>query len=113
VEHDLIPEAAIRFADDNGLGDRMYNDLEVGSYLSWHGWPGHRVFQDPRINGYPESFHALLRRDDLTAAEWQALMDRFTVTSALVTYPDLNPRAALFDPARWALVYRAPDGLVL
>jgi tetratricopeptide (TPR) repeat protein len=34
------------------------------------------------------------------------------VTSALVTYPAVNPRAALFDPARWALVYRARDGLV-
>ena len=49
----LIPTAAIAFATDNGLRERMYNDLEVGSYLTWEGWPRHRVFQDPRINGYP------------------------------------------------------------
>src|SRR4029077_4738002 len=36
----------------------------------------------------------------------------FGVKTALLTYPDVNPRAAFFDPERWALVYRAPDGLV-
>ena len=95
VEPGLVPTAAIAFATDNGLRDRMYNDMEVGSYLTWEGWPRHRVFQDPRINGYPPAFHAQLRRDDLSRAEWDALLDGFGVTTALVTYPDENPRAAL------------------
>jgi tetratricopeptide (TPR) repeat protein len=112
AEPDLVPLAAIRFAEQNGLRERMYNDLEVGSYLTWDGWPRYRVFQDPRINGYPPSLHAVLRRTDLSRAEWQALLDGFGVTAALVTYPALNPRAALFDPERWAVVYRARDGLV-
>jgi hypothetical protein len=112
VEADLVPAAAIRFVNENGLRARMYNDLEVGSYLAWEGWPRYRVFQDPRINGYPASMHAVLRRADLTPAEWQAFLDGFGVTTALVSYPTLNPRAALFDPARWGLVYRASDGLV-
>jgi len=108
----LVPLDAIRFVDEHGLGDRMYNDLEVGSYLTWH-WRGlHQLFQDPRINGYPPEFHGILKRDDLSRRQWQALMDRFGVTAALVTYPDLNPRAALFDPARWALVYRDGEALV-
>jgi hypothetical protein len=111
-EPDLVPEAAIRFAERHGLRERMYNDLEVGSYLAWDGWPRYPVFQDPRINSYPEQLHAVLRRADLSRPEWDALMDRFAVTSALITYPSQNPRAALFDPARWALVYRAPDALL-
>ena len=112
IEPALVPTAAIAFATDNGLRDYMYNDMEVGSYLTWEGWPGHRVFQDPRINGYPPAFHAQLRRDDMSPAEWDALLAGFGVTTALLTYPDENPRAAYFDPERWALVYRAADGLV-
>jgi len=112
LEADLVPFPAIGFAEKNGLRERMYSDLEVGSYLTWQGWPRYPVFQDPRINGYPESFHAVLRRADLTRAEWQGFLDGFGVRSALVTYPDVNPRGALFDPERWALVYRANDGLV-
>jgi hypothetical protein len=112
AEPDLVPTAAIRFVNEHGLRARMYNDLEVGSYLAWEGWPRYRVFQDPRINGYPTSMHAVLRRADLSPAEWQSFLDGFGVTSALVSYPSLNPRAPLFTPDRWALVYRAPDGLV-
>jgi thioredoxin-like negative regulator of GroEL len=112
LESDLVPLAAIGFAEKNGLRERMYNDLEVGSYLTWYGWPKYRVFQDPRINGYPEAFHAVLRRSDLSRAEWQNFLDGYAVTSALITYPAVNPRGALFDPALWALVYRGSDGLV-
>ena len=112
LEPDLLPLAAIRFADESGLRERMYNDLEVGSYLTWQGWPRYRVFQDPRINGYPEAFHAILRRDDLSPTDWEAFLARFGVTTALVSYPDLNPRAALFAPERWALVYRDAEALM-
>ena len=112
LEPDLVPLAAVDFVEKHGLRERMYNDLEVGSYLTWRGWPRYRVFQDPRINGYPDAFHAVLRRSDLTRAEWQSLLDGFGVTSALVTFPSVNPRGALFDSGLWALVYRANDGLV-
>jgi hypothetical protein len=112
LDRSLVPWNAIAFVNQNGLRDRMYNDMEVGSYLTWEGWPRHRVFQDPRINGYPPAFHAMLRRDDLSRTEWSALLAGFGVTTALVTYPDVNPRAAFFAPEQWALVYDAPDGLV-
>jgi tetratricopeptide (TPR) repeat protein len=112
LEPGLVPFPAIAFVERHGLDERLYNDLEVGSYLTWRWWPRRRVFQDPRINGYPEAFHALLRRTDLDRRQWQSFLDAHGVTAALVTYPALNPRAALFDPELWALVYRASDGLV-
>jgi hypothetical protein len=112
VEEGLVPEAAIGWLNAHGLRDHLYNDLEVGSYLAWEGWPRHRVFQDPRINAYPEAWHAELRRPDLPRPRWEALLDRFGVEAALVTFPAVNPRAALFDPRRWALVYRSADALV-
>ena len=55
--------------------------------------------------------HASPRRP-VARGEWDALLAGFGVTTALVTYPAENPRAAFFDPDRWALVYRAADGLV-
>ena len=112
LEAGLLPETAIAFVEQRGLRARMYNDLEVGSYLTWQGWPRFRVFQDPRINGYPEPFHSVLRRTDLSREEWQRLLDGFSVDAALLTYPTVNPRGAWFDPEKWALVYRAADGLV-
>jgi hypothetical protein len=112
IEPGLVPMEAIEFTDRHGLRQRMYNDLEVGSYLCWQGWPRHRVFQDPRINGYPDDFHAVLRRADLGRAEWQRLMDAHAVDAAMITYPGVNPRGALFAPAQWALIYRTAEALV-
>ncbi|HEY4184130.1 MAG TPA: tetratricopeptide repeat protein [Polyangia bacterium] len=112
LEPGLVPMATIAWLDAHGLRDRLYNDLEVGSYLAWQGWPSHRVFQDPRINGYPLAWHAWLRRADLTRDAWDAFLARYAVRAALVSFPDLNPRAALFDPARWALVQRSGEALV-
>jgi tetratricopeptide (TPR) repeat protein len=112
LETDLFPEAAIRFVEDHGLADRLYNDMEVGSYLLWR-WRGqHPVFQDPRINGYPAAFHAVLRQADLDRPTWQAFLDRYGVRAALVSYPTQNPRAPRFDPALWALLYRDSHALV-
>jgi len=108
----LVPWNAINFVNREGLRERMYNDMEIGSYLTWDSWPRYRVFQDPRINGYPSDFHARMRRDDLTRAEWDTLLDGFGVKTALLTYPDVNPRAAFFDPDRWALIYRGTDAFV-
>ncbi|MES1164302.1 MAG: hypothetical protein ABUR63_00980, partial [Verrucomicrobiota bacterium] len=116
VEDGLVPVADIQWIDAHGLRERMYNDLEVGSYLAWQGaWPGGagaRVFQDPRINGYPAALHAILRRSDLRPDEWEDLLARFETRSALITFPDVNPRAALFSPERWALVHQTSDALV-
>jgi hypothetical protein len=112
IEAGLVPTAAIDWIDAHGLRDRLYNDLEVGSFLTWRGWPEHRVFQDPRINAYPPDWHAFLRRTDLTSREWDAFLGRFGVRAALLTFPEVNPRAALFDPHGWALVHRAADALV-
>jgi tetratricopeptide (TPR) repeat protein len=112
IEPGLVPFADIAWVNSHGLRDRLYNDLEVGSYLAWEGWPRHRVFQDPRINGYPAAWHARLRRRDLTRAEWQAFLDGHGVTAAVISFPDENPRAALFDPGRWALVHRSRESLV-
>lgn len=112
MEPDLVPHQAIAFTTQHKLRKHMYCDMEVGSYLTFEGWPEYPVFQDPRINSYPEAFHAVLRRSDLTRSEWQAFLDGYGVRSALVTYPDVNPRGAWFDPMLWALVYRARDGLV-
>jgi hypothetical protein len=110
-----LPLAAIAFADANGLRDRMYNDFELGAYLLFEpdGGPArHRVFVDPRLPAYPPELHRLLGRGDLTRAEWQAAMDHYDVTSALLGYAGINPRVAWWDPERWALVWSGGDARV-
>ena len=112
LDESALPLDALRFVDDNGLRDRMYNDFEIGSWLLFEGYPRHRVFVDPRLPSYPPEFHALLGRLDVSRAEWDEAMRRYGVDSALLAYAGLNRRVAWWDPETWALVYRAHDARV-
>jgi hypothetical protein len=107
-----LPLEAIRFAGENGVRDRMYNDFEIGSYLAFEGYPRYRVFIDPRLPAYPVELHRLLGRADLDREEWDRAMQHYGVESALLAYAGLNRRVSWWDPARWALVYRQHDARV-
>ena len=112
LEPDLIPRDAIQFVTAHGLRERMYNDFETGSYLAFEGYPRYRVFVDPRLPAYPPELHRLLGDFDMDRATWDAAMERYGVTSALLAYAGVNRRVAWWDPQRWALVYRAHDARV-
>jgi hypothetical protein len=112
LDEAALPLDALRFVNEHGLRDRMYNDFEIGSYLLFEGYPRYRVFVDPRLPAYPPELHALLGRFDLTRSEWDEAMRRYGVESALLAYAGLNRRVAWWDPEAWALVYRAHDARV-
>lgn len=112
LEPELVPREAIQFVTTRGLRERMYNDFETGSYLAFEGYPRYRVFVDPRLPAYPPELHRLLGNFDLDRATWDAAMQRYGVTSALLAYAGVNRRVAWWDPERWALVYRAHDARV-
>ncbi|HEX7599362.1 MAG TPA: tetratricopeptide repeat protein [Polyangia bacterium] len=109
LDRTSLPMDALRFVDEHGLRERMYNDFETGSFLIWQGYPSHRVFVDPRLPAYPRSFHQLLGRTDITREEWTRHMDDFGVWSALIDYAGINRRVAWWAPEDWALVFRAKD----
>ena len=109
---EAVPLSAIDYVTRNGLRDRMYEDLDVGCYLLWEGWPRWRVFQDARLPAYPDEFHRALDDTPLEPAAFDALLQRYGVDVALLSEPDVNMRAGSFDPEVWALVYRADDALV-
>ena len=70
------------------------------------------MFQDARLPAYPDDFHRALDQTPLDPPAFDALLQRYGVDVALLSEPDVNMRAGSFDPAVWALVYRADDALV-
>jgi tetratricopeptide (TPR) repeat protein len=112
LDESALPIDAIRFVEKHRLRERMYNDFETGAYLLWQGYPRYHVFVDPRLPAYPVRFHGLLGRMDLSREEWSQAMEDLGVESALLDYAGINRRVALWDPERWALVFRAKDSRV-
>jgi tetratricopeptide (TPR) repeat protein len=116
LDASTLPLDAIRFVEEHGLRERMYNDFETGAYLLWQGYPRYRVFVDPRLPAYPAAFHRLLGRTDFHTEfgreEWTRAMAGLDVESALLDYAGINRRVAFWDPETWALVFRAKDSRV-
>ncbi len=109
---DAVPFSAIDFVTREGLRERLYENLDVGCYLLWEGWPRYRVFQDARLPAYPDEFHRALDETSLAPAAFDALLRRYGVDAALISDPDVDMRAGSFDPDEWALVWRSRDALV-
>jgi tetratricopeptide (TPR) repeat protein len=109
---DVVPFDAIEFVSRTGLRRRMFNDLDVGCYLAWQGWPRWSVFEDARLPAYPDELHRALDGTSLAPAAFDALLRRWDVDAALLAEPGINRRAGSFDPDEWALVWRTPSALV-
>lgn len=123
------PELALRFIDDNRLGEgNLYNDVRFGGWVILQGYPERRVFLDDRN----EINEPLLReiweifgRSDVNA--WDDLLDRWKIDTVLLRYhepitvttpdgADLGRRgfsALWFRPQRWAMVYWDDVAMVL
>ncbi len=112
VDTSVMPLRALRFVEDHGLRERMYNDFEFGSYLLFQGYPRYRVFVDPRLPAYPDDMHRLLGSFDMDRATWDEAMTRYGVETALLGDAGINRRVAWWDPESWALVHRANDARV-
>jgi tetratricopeptide (TPR) repeat protein len=112
LDPERVPTDAIGFVTATGLRDRMYEDLDLGCYLLWEGWPRYRVFQDARLPAYPHEFHYALDHTPLDPAAFDALLRRYGVDAALLNDPGINIRSGSFDPEEWALVWRRKDALV-
>jgi tetratricopeptide (TPR) repeat protein len=112
LDENSLPFAAIDYVTHNALRERLYEDLDVGCYLLWEGWPRFHVFQDARLPAYPDAFHRSLDLTPLDPTSFDALLSKYGVDAALLSDPDVNMRAGSFDPEEWALVYRDLDALV-
>jgi len=112
LDEESLPFAAIDYVTHNGLRNRLYEDLDVGCYLLWEGWPRFRVFQDARLPAYPDAFHRALDETPLEPPAFDVLLSKYGVDAALLSTPDVNMRSGSFDPDEWALVYRDSDALV-
>lgn len=104
---DHFPESAIRFALHNGLHQRVVNDVALGGYVHWAGWPQLQVSIDGRMDTVytpeqlrrhigaqqSERLFAALRQED--GADWVLAENEYGLESFSFL---------AHDPA-WALIY--------
>jgi len=93
LDSDLFPVACADWVEEHDPPGYMYNDIDIGGYLTYRLYPERRVFWDNRLLVFEPLFERLLEGEsveDIHHIDW--VID--------VNSEDLNP----YTPDSWALV---------
>jgi hypothetical protein len=106
----LFPEAmfsrnAASFARDQGLSGPLFNSQNIGGWIAWQLYPQARVFQDSRMQAYPQAHFARILEAAGSQEEWDRLVSG--VDWAMLSRPRPNQLsgARRFPQRNWATVY--------
>ncbi len=116
VKSGLFPEQAVRFIEKIKLEGPMYNAYDWGGYLIWRLYPGTKTFIDGRNSS--EKMFLLDRRLREAYDGYQNILDNYRINYILTnsTYFDsgrIFPLVeALFNDARWSLIYQDETALL-
>ncbi len=108
-----FPERAVRFIEQHKLPGEIYHDYNLGGYLCWRAWPGHRVFIDGRALPFgPDLFFLQQRLARLGPEhpEWQRALERWQIHTLLVSTARFGgygalPLKSFCDSKSFQLVY--------
>jgi hypothetical protein len=108
----LSAGAAEYIGRHRGQFTRMFNGEDTGGTLAWLFWPDLKIYIDDRLNGYGEGF---FRENYLPIVElkpeWQAVLDRNGVTSAVMSRA--TRYAALWrESPNWREVYADEQSVI-
>lgn len=102
----FFSEAAMRFARERGLGGNVYVSNNIGGFVTWSLYPQAKVFQDSRLQAYPQDhFRRMLSAwgsdqawaDMVASADW-----------AILSRPRVNELSGTgrFKEPDWAIAFR-------
>lgn len=93
-----MPEAALRFARDKGLGPRVHNAFHLGGYLIWSGYPQFRTLVDGRndmVFGAKFFLDCVTAEDD--PSHFRDLSQRLLSDWVLAANPGVSPAFGFLD----------------
>jgi hypothetical protein len=107
---ELFPEpmftrGATWFVRDRSLSGPLFNSQNLGGWIAWELYPQVRVFQDSRMQAYPQEHFARILNASRSQSEWDSLVDG--IDWAMLSRPRQNQLsgAGRFPETTWATVY--------
>jgi tetratricopeptide (TPR) repeat protein len=100
LDESYFPAAAADLLATGRLPGRLYNRYGMGGYLLYRLHPRVGVFQDGRLQAYPQDFMADFNTR-FSFETWPALLEEYDVNTALVHRPR---QEVLFRREEWGIV---------
>lgn len=102
---------ALDFVLKNNLPQPIFNNFDIGSYITYRGWPKYRIFVDGRPGEYPKEFFQQLYIPAQSDPEkFMALDKEFNFKTIIFSHTDQTPWGKAFlssivKDVNWKTVY--------
>lgn len=102
---------ALDFVLKNNLPQPIFNNFDIGSYITYRGWPKYRVFVDGRPGEYPkEFFQAIYIPVQYEPQKFAELDQKFGFKTIIFSHTDQTPwgkafLASIVKSSDWGTVY--------
>lgn len=104
----MYPREAFDFVCRENLSGPMFNNIGIGGYLIWKGYPRRRVFIDGRLEVHGRAFYTEYIVSMRHPERWNTVAQKYGVEYAILqhTMSDTLPLLAVLQKsADWTLVY--------
>jgi hypothetical protein len=112
VQWMMFPRGATAFLKHIGYQGCIINNLDVGGWLIWEGWPGWKVMADGRLEIKGQESLALWERVYVDPEVFKTVAEKYNVEAVVVTIHIYELRVFAdrlrLDP-QWALVLVDPE----
>lgn len=104
----MYPVKAADFIEQAGLSGNMFNNIGIGGYLCWRGYPERKVFIDGRLEVHEREFYTEYIRVMQNPVYWNDLARRYDIDYVVLQHTMGDTQALigrLHRQKNWALVY--------
>ncbi|MBI2843764.1 MAG: hypothetical protein HYX78_10225 [Armatimonadetes bacterium] len=110
---EVFPSAACDFLEKVDIAGPMFNEYNVGGYLTWRLWPKHRVFVDSRQEPFFDgAFEEWMYASSCAAPGiWQEIFERRGFNFAVLS-PSTPLASVLSDRTDWVRVFADDKALI-
>jgi len=82
----MYPERAFDFIEKTGLSGNMFNNIGIGGYLCWRGYPERKVFIDGRLEVHEREFYTEYINVMHNPVRWNELAARYSIDYAILQH---------------------------
>lgn len=104
----MYPIRAVDFIEEAGISGNVFNNIGIGGYLCWRGYPERKVFIDGRLEVHERAFYTeyihVMQNPDC----WDELAEKYNINYVVLQHSMEDTQGLigkLYRDEKWRLVY--------
>ena len=104
----MYPIRAVDFIEESGISGNVFNNIGIGGYLCWRGYPGRKVFIDGRLEVHERAFYTEYINVMQHPDDWDELAEKYHVNYVVLQHSMGDTQGLigkLYRDEKWRMIY--------